>query len=75
MSHKGPSGASVTYCNISCFLFFLAYTLAKLYEVEGDISQLARSGSIYTFDMKEVNMILHSSNYSPISMAQTPLGP
>ena len=20
MSHKGPSGASVTYCNISCFL-------------------------------------------------------
>ena len=22
MSHKGPSGASVTYCNISCFLYF-----------------------------------------------------
>ena len=25
VAHKGPSRASVTYCNISCFIFFAPY--------------------------------------------------
>ena len=62
MSHKGPSGASVTYCNISCFfgffpLFFLQCNKAKI---------------VYNFGLSECNRVKISPKHSKYIFFGTP---
>ena len=56
--YKGPSGAFVTYCNISCFISFLLLLLLLLLFLYGTWFQGSSSVSVFLYQNEHVGSIL-----------------